>query len=224
MAVTDEAIEKIKAMIMSGALRAGDRLPREADLAADLGLSRSSLREAVRALSLVNILDVRRGDGTYVTSLEPRLLLEALSFIVDFHRDDTRARVPPGAAHPRARRDRDGGGADHRGGERGPAGAARQHRAAIRRPRNWSPTTWSFTGGSWPARGTRCSPRCSSRCPGRRPGPGSGAGSPRPAPRARTLAEHRAILDALAAHEPEVARSWATVHIAGVEQWLASVP
>ena len=89
MAVTDEAIEKIKDMITSGALRAGDRLPREADLAAELGLSRSSLREAVRALSLVNILDVRRGDGTYVTSLEPRLLLEALSFIVDFHRDDT---------------------------------------------------------------------------------------------------------------------------------------
>ena len=89
MAVTDEAIEKIKAMLTSGALQAGDRLPREADLAADLGLSRSSLREAVRALSLVNILDVRRGDGTYVTSLEPNLLLEALSFIVDFHRDDT---------------------------------------------------------------------------------------------------------------------------------------
>ena len=42
--------------------------------------------------------------------------------------------------------------------------------------------------------------------------------------RARTLAEHRAILDALAAHDPEVARSWATVHIAGVEQWLASMP
>ena len=94
LAVTDEAIEKIKAMITSGALRAGDRLPREADLAADLGLSRSSLREAVRALSLVNILDARRGDGTDVTSLEPRLLLEALSFIVDFHRDDT----PPGSS------------------------------------------------------------------------------------------------------------------------------
>jgi len=36
--------------------------------------------------------------------------------------------------------------------------------------------------------------------------------------------EHRAILDALAAHEREVARSWSTVHIAGVEHWLASVP
>jgi len=38
-----------------------------------------------------------------------------------------------------------------------------------------------------------------------------------------TLAEHRAILDELPAPEPEIARSWATVHIAGVEQWLASV-
>jgi len=45
-----------------------------------------------------------------------------------------------------------------------------------------------------------------------------------PSALARTLAERRAILDALAADEPEVARSWATVHIAGVEQWLASVP
>lgn len=52
-------------------------------------LSRSSLREAVKALSLVNILDVRRGDGTYVTSLEPPVLLAALSFSVDFHRDTT---------------------------------------------------------------------------------------------------------------------------------------
>jgi DNA-binding FadR family transcriptional regulator len=50
-------------------------------------------------------------------------------------------------------------------------------------------------------------------------------GGPHPDRRAgRTLADHRAILDALAAHDPEVARSWATVHIAGVEQWLASVP
>jgi hypothetical protein len=37
----------------------------------------------------VNILDVRSGDRTYVTSLEPHILLEALNFIVDFHRDDT---------------------------------------------------------------------------------------------------------------------------------------
>ena len=39
----------------------------------------------------------------------------------------------------------------------------------------------------------------------------------------RTLAEHRAILDALSSHDPEVARSWSTVHVASVQQWLASV-
>ena len=71
VAVTDEAIERIKSMIVSGELQPGDRLPREDELAAELGLSRSSLREAVRALALVRILDVRQGDGTYVTSLSP---------------------------------------------------------------------------------------------------------------------------------------------------------
>jgi len=89
MALTDEAIDKIKDMIISGRVRPGAKLPREADLAAELGLSRNSLREAVKALSLINVLDVRQGDGTYATSLAPSLLLEALSFIVDFHRDDT---------------------------------------------------------------------------------------------------------------------------------------
>src|SRR6476659_4976833 len=76
-------------MILSGELAPGDRLPKESDLAERLGLSRNSLREAVRALALINILDVRQGDGTYVTSLDPHLLLDALSFVVDFHRDDS---------------------------------------------------------------------------------------------------------------------------------------
>src|SRR5580692_1364845 len=87
VAVTDKAIEKLKVMISSGELTPGQRLPREADLAAQLGLSRSSLREAVRALSMVRILDVRQGDGTYVTSLEPDLLMESMGFVVDFHQD-----------------------------------------------------------------------------------------------------------------------------------------
>src|SRR5215831_20742791 len=73
--VTDEAIAKIRELIVSGRWRPGDRLPREADLALELGLSRSSLREAVRALALVRVLQVRQGDGTYVSSLEPDLLL-----------------------------------------------------------------------------------------------------------------------------------------------------
>ena len=89
MALTDAAILRIKEMILGGQLKPGDRLPSEAALADELGLSRNSLREAVRALSLMNVLDVRHGDGTYVTSLDPNVLLDALTFVVDFHRDDS---------------------------------------------------------------------------------------------------------------------------------------
>jgi GntR family transcriptional repressor for pyruvate dehydrogenase complex len=181
------------------------------------------LREAVRAMSLVNILDVRRGDGTYVTSLEPRLLLEALSFIVDFHRDDTlleflrvRRILEPAATAMAAERIT----AEESGGLRtlldsiGPDPAAEElvandlefHRRIVACSGNsvLSSLLESMSGPTTRARVWR--------------------GLTQTGARARTLAEHRAILDALAAHEPEVARSWATVHIAGVEQWLASMP
>jgi GntR family transcriptional repressor for pyruvate dehydrogenase complex len=79
--VTDDAIDKIRERIVSGAWGAGDRLPKESELAAELGLSRNSLREAVRALSQLRVLEVRQGDGTYVSSLEPDLLLESTSFV-----------------------------------------------------------------------------------------------------------------------------------------------
>src|ERR1044072_7471230 len=69
--VTDDAIERIRELIASGAWGPGTRLPREPDLAKQLGLSRNSLREAVRALSLARVLEVREGDGAFVSSLEP---------------------------------------------------------------------------------------------------------------------------------------------------------
>jgi GntR family transcriptional regulator, transcriptional repressor for pyruvate dehydrogenase complex len=78
--VTEDAIERIRELIVSGEWGPGTRLPREADLAAQLGLSRNSLREAVRALALARVLEVRRGDGTYVSSLEPGELLEPTRF------------------------------------------------------------------------------------------------------------------------------------------------
>ena len=67
MAVTDDAITAIREMIISGELNPGDRLPPETQLSERLGLSRNSLREAVKALALIRVLDVRQGDGTFVT-------------------------------------------------------------------------------------------------------------------------------------------------------------
>jgi GntR family transcriptional regulator, transcriptional repressor for pyruvate dehydrogenase complex len=87
--VTHEAIETIRELIASGQWGPGTRLPREVDLAAQLGLSRNSLREAVRALSLARVLEVRQGDGTYVSSLEPAELLEPTTFATNLLRGRT---------------------------------------------------------------------------------------------------------------------------------------
>lgn len=87
MSVTDDAIAKISELITSGRLNPGDRIPPEQELARLLGISRSSLREAVKALSQAKVLYVRRGDGTYVSSLEPRLLLSGMGFAVDLMQD-----------------------------------------------------------------------------------------------------------------------------------------
>lgn len=75
-------------MLLDGRLSPGDRLPIEKDLAIDLGVSRGSLREGLRALATLGIVDSRQGDGTYITSLDPGLLLAPLSFVVDLQGDD----------------------------------------------------------------------------------------------------------------------------------------
>uniref|UniRef100_A0AAU1LN28 FadR family transcriptional regulator n=1 Tax=Streptomyces sp. NBC_00148 TaxID=2903626 RepID=A0AAU1LN28_9ACTN len=221
MAVTDEAIEKIKGMIVSGALAPGDRLPKESELAAELGLSRNSLREAVRALSLIRILDVRQGDGTYVTSLDPQLLLEALSFVVDFHRDDTvleffavRRILEPAATAMAALHieeeelDALGAQLDALGPEPSVealvAGDLEFHRRIVRSSGN-TVLCSLLDGLSGPTTRARV-----------------WRGLTQEDAVSRTLHEHRAILAALRDRDAEAARSWATVHIASVEHWLRS--
>jgi DNA-binding FadR family transcriptional regulator len=77
VSVTSEAIEKVKEMIRSGELQPGTKLP----------------REAVRALVALNVLEVRQGDGTYVTSLTPDVLLDVVGFGIDLVTDPSLAEV-----------------------------------------------------------------------------------------------------------------------------------
>lgn len=88
MALTDEAIAKLRNMIQSGELAPGMRLPTENELATQMGLSRSGVREAVKVLEAARVLDVRRGNGTYVTSLAPQLLLQGVGFAVELLRPE----------------------------------------------------------------------------------------------------------------------------------------
>ncbi|MDT0437500.1 MULTISPECIES: FadR/GntR family transcriptional regulator [Streptomyces] len=221
MAVTDEAIEKIKAMIVSGALRPGDRLPKESELAADLGLSRNSLREAVRALSLIRILDVRQGDGTYVSSLDPQLLLEALSFVVDFHRDDTvleflavRRILEPAATAMAASRISEQQ-LDALALQLDRLGAAPSVEELVASDLDFHRGIASGSGNA-----VLCSLLDGLSGPTTRARIWRGLTQEDAV--AGTLREHRAILAALRDRDAEAARSWATVHIASVEQWLRS--
>ncbi|MGW3664314.1 FadR/GntR family transcriptional regulator [Streptomyces sp. NPDC005141] len=84
--VTQRAIERIKALIREGRLEPGQRLPTERDLAADLGISRSSMREAIRALTVLGVLEARHGSGIYVTRLEAGDLLETFGVVADLSR------------------------------------------------------------------------------------------------------------------------------------------
>ena len=84
--VTQRAMEQIKAMIAEGRLEPGQRLPTERDLAVQLGLSRSSMREAIRALTVLGVLEARHGSGIYVTQLEAGDLLETFGVVADLSR------------------------------------------------------------------------------------------------------------------------------------------
>jgi GntR family transcriptional repressor for pyruvate dehydrogenase complex len=89
MSLTDKAIDRIRELIQSGELSPGAKLPPEQLLAAELGLSRNLTREAVKALVVSRVLEIRRGDGTYVTSLEPELLLSGIGSAVELLHGDT---------------------------------------------------------------------------------------------------------------------------------------
>jgi len=89
MSLTDKAIQHIRELILSGQLPPGSRLPAEPELAAQLGISRNLMREAVKALVMARVLEIRRGAGTYVTSLEPGVLLEGIGSAVELLQGET---------------------------------------------------------------------------------------------------------------------------------------
>lgn len=66
--LVDQAIDGMRALLASGEWTVGTRIPPEPVLGAALGVSRNTVREAVKALAHVGLLEVRRGDGTYVAA------------------------------------------------------------------------------------------------------------------------------------------------------------
>ncbi|MBL3700631.1 FadR/GntR family transcriptional regulator [Leucobacter luti] len=64
--LSDQVVERLRTEIVEGRWRVGERIPPEPELMADLGVARGTLREALRALQYSGMLEIRRGDGTFV--------------------------------------------------------------------------------------------------------------------------------------------------------------
>jgi GntR family transcriptional repressor for pyruvate dehydrogenase complex len=77
--VYDQVIDDIKNKIKSGEIKKGDRLPSERELSEALGVSRTSIREAIRALEVIGLVESRRGAGNYIKTNFEDSLFEPLS-------------------------------------------------------------------------------------------------------------------------------------------------
>ena len=84
-ASTDQVVGFVRARIESGALRPGDRLPAERDLAVQIGVSRPTVRAGLRALAAMGVVVSRHGSGTYIPEGPPALGTDALSLLAALH-------------------------------------------------------------------------------------------------------------------------------------------
>lgn len=78
--IAEMVAHRVLAMVKAGVLKPGDQLPPERDLAVSLNVSRPSVREAIRGLSIMGVVRTRQGGGAFITDLDAEALLGPLQF------------------------------------------------------------------------------------------------------------------------------------------------
>jgi GntR family transcriptional repressor for pyruvate dehydrogenase complex len=82
---TEQVVAFVRSLIDRGRLRPGNRLPGERELAAQIGVSRPSVRAGLHALAAMGVVRSRHGSGTYIPDGPPSLGSEPLSFLAALH-------------------------------------------------------------------------------------------------------------------------------------------
>lgn len=77
-----EIVDQIQQQIISGALKPGDQIPAERDLAERFGVSRTAVREAIKSLTEKGLIEVFVGRGTFVTNLSPDRVVESITLLL----------------------------------------------------------------------------------------------------------------------------------------------
>jgi GntR family transcriptional repressor for pyruvate dehydrogenase complex len=85
--IYEEIVRQVKAMIAEGRLKSGDQLPPERELAEKFLVSRTSVREALRALESLGLIDIRPGEGTFVREVSVESLIQPLALVMASQRE-----------------------------------------------------------------------------------------------------------------------------------------
>jgi GntR family transcriptional repressor for pyruvate dehydrogenase complex len=108
--IYEEIVRQIKQMIAEGRLKSGDQLPPERELADKFVVSRTSVREALRALESLGLVEIRPGEGTFVREISVEALIEPLALVLASQREaigelfEARRLIEPAIAALAARR------------------------------------------------------------------------------------------------------------------------
>jgi GntR family transcriptional regulator, transcriptional repressor for pyruvate dehydrogenase complex len=108
--IYQEIVRQVKAMIAEGRLKSGDQLPPERDLAEKFVVSRTSVREALRALESLGLVEIRPAEGTFVREVSVESLIEPLALVMVSQREaiaelfEARQMIEPALAALAARR------------------------------------------------------------------------------------------------------------------------
>lgn len=85
--IYEEIVEQIRLLVSEGHVKAGDRLPSERDLAERLQVSRASVREALSALEMMGLLEIRSGEGTYIKQVNIDSVVAPLAWVLSMEKD-----------------------------------------------------------------------------------------------------------------------------------------
>ena len=90
VSVPEQVASRILDLVRSGTLKPGDQLPPERDLAVSLQVSRPSVREAIRGLTILGVVTTRQGGGAYISALGAEELLGPLEFFISLEEVNVR--------------------------------------------------------------------------------------------------------------------------------------
>lgn len=88
--IYEEIVDQIKELISKGNLHPGDKLLSERELAEHLCVSRASVREALRSLEMMGLLEIRPGEGTYIRDTNIKSIIEPLALMFLLEQDKAR--------------------------------------------------------------------------------------------------------------------------------------